>query len=89
MSRRWAGGSTRAWRKIRAYVLDRDDYRCRLQLPDVCTGVADTVHHTEDRALVGDDPDYLQAACAACNQARGDPTKRTTRDPAGRGVTRW
>lgn len=31
MSRAWKVGSTRAWRRIRAAVLDRDGHRCQLQ----------------------------------------------------------
>lgn len=34
MSKAWSGGSTRGWRKIRAAVLLRDGYRCRMGDPD-------------------------------------------------------
>jgi 5-methylcytosine-specific restriction endonuclease McrA len=86
MSKSWASGSTRAWRKVRARVLARDGYRCRLQLPGVCTGRASHVHHLHGKAR-GDDPAYLVAACAACNLKVGDPTKAP--DPPCRPVTRW
>ncbi|MGH2671104.1 MAG: HNH endonuclease, partial [bacterium] len=81
MSTSWAKGSTRAWRKLRARILDqnqRDNQgKCTLQLEDVCTGQADTVHHTLGRAITGDDPRYLVAACMACNRNIGEP-KRTS-----------
>ena len=44
MSKAWKGGSTTAWRRVRALVLARDGYRCRLALPGgVCTGLATQV----------------------------------------------
>ena len=83
-SKAWAGGSTRAWRTIRAAVLNRDGHRCQLRL-DVCTVTATCVHHTLGKAL-GDDPAHLVAACEPCNQAVGDPRRH---DPAPRPRTRW
>lgn len=60
-------GSTRAWRKIRAAVLERDGYRCRW-----CGRPADTVDHLTARARNGDDdPGNLVAACRRCNYSRG------------------
>jgi hypothetical protein len=32
MSMAWSKGSTAAWRRIRAAVLDRDSQRCRVRL---------------------------------------------------------
>lgn len=87
MSSAWAKGSTRAWRRIRALVLARDGHRCRLQLPDVCTGRATHAHHTVGKAVTGDDPTFLVAACAACNGRTGDP--RGKPDPPPRPRTRW
>ena len=78
MSRAWAKGSTRAWRRIRVHVLARDGYRCRIQLPG-CIGRANAVHHTIDRTLVGDDPNFLIAACQACNNKIGNPTRYSQR----------
>lgn len=86
MSRSWAKGSTSRWRRTRALVLARDGYRCQLQL-DGCTTVATHVHHTQGRAVSGDDPGQLVAACAHCNLAVGDPS--TGRDPRPRPQTRW
>ena len=56
MSRRLASGSSRAWRRTRAAVLQRDGHRCRLRFDGVCTTRATHVHHTQPRELVGDNP---------------------------------
>ena len=74
MAGHWPNGSTRAWRKTRALVLERDAHICQLQIPDVCLGTATHVHHIQDRDVVGDDPALLVAACAPCNIRTGDPT---------------
>lgn len=99
MSRAWANGSTRQWRRDRTFVLDRDGHRCRMGDPthpigkaqpraSGCTGSTDVqVHHTRGRRVTGDDPEYMVAACRTCNLAVGDPTK--TPDPAPRPMTRW
>lgn len=84
MSTTWSKGSTRAWRRVRAAVLLRDGYTCRLRLPG-CTGRAEHAHHTLGRAVTGDDPAHLVAACAHCNLAVGQPSP----DPAPRAVTQW
>lgn len=83
VSKRWEQGSTRAWRRTRAAVLDRDGHRCRLKL-DVCTTVATHVHHTVAREVAGDDPAHLVASCAACNLKIGDPSKGDP-EPSPRG----
>lgn len=72
MSKDWRGGSTRAWRKVRALVLARDRQRCQLRVPGVCTTVATEAHHVLGKAL-GDDPAHLVAACGPCNKHVGDP----------------
>lgn len=87
MSHNWQGGSTRAWRKLRAQVLARDGYRCRLNL-DGCLGAAELqVHHTLGRSVSGDDPAYLITACGPCNRAAGDPT--ASPDPVHVPTARW
>lgn len=90
MSNSWAGGSTRAWRKLRTRILDqnqRDNQgKCTLQLPDVCTGQANTVHHTLGKKITGDDPRYLAAACKACNEEIGEPQRNS---PAHRRISKW
>lgn len=83
MSTSWAGGSTRRWRKVRAYVLQRDGHRCQLNLPG-CTTVATHVHHVLGKEH-GDNPDDCQASCAGCNLSTGRPTG----DPAPQPRTRW
>jgi 5-methylcytosine-specific restriction endonuclease McrA len=99
MSRAWDGGSTRAWRRIRARILARDNYTCRLHLPGTwtvrdsrgrpvlrrCLIAADCVHHVQGRAVTGDDPRYMIAACTPCNLKVGAPDG----DPPNRPVTRW
>lgn len=85
-SRGWVGGSTRAWRKTRLLVLERDGYLCQLRLPGEwtvvvdgetqtrrCTELATQVHHLDGKAA-GDDPDRCVAACRNCNLKVGDPT---------------
>lgn len=99
MSRSWAGGSTRRWRRIRRLVLDRDQGKgCRAHRegwcaragrpgPHTCTGVPTQAHHTLGKAVSGDDPRYLVAACGPCNQHIGDPARAA--DPPNKGVTKW
>lgn len=105
MSRTWSRGSTRRWRRIRAAVLEHNlasnGGRCTLQIPTVCTGRADCAHHTHGRAITGDDPEHLVAACTACNLHIGDPQTHNpactlcaqrptnTLDPEPRPATRW
>lgn len=86
MSRSWGSGSTRAWRRTRALVLNRDRHQCRLQL-DGCTRAAEHVDHVIPRSKGGTDhPSNLRAACAPCNLTRGtDPDP----DPAPTPRTRW
>jgi 5-methylcytosine-specific restriction endonuclease McrA len=92
--RAWQGGSTRAWRRLRRQVLERDGYRCQIRLPpwgpgtdQRCAITADCVHHTRGRATTGDDPTYLQAACTPCNLRIGDPTRHT--EPEPQPMTKW
>lgn len=79
----WNTLASRQRARIRRIVLDRDNYRCQLRL-DGCTTIATTVDHIRDRAVAGDGPDNLRAACAWCNSSRGEPG-RDDPDP----VTRW
>lgn len=95
MSKSWKGGSTRAWRRVRAAVLARDGNRCRAHddglcaqaQAHVCTGRFEEAHHTKGRAATGDDPRYVVASCTACNKAIGDPTEQADRPIEG--VTKW
>jgi 5-methylcytosine-specific restriction endonuclease McrA len=64
------GGSTRAWRKVRAVVLERDGYCCVY-----CGGEATTADHIQPVNRGGtDDEANLVAACATCNGSKGDLT---------------
>ena len=87
MSHTWSKGSTRAWRRVRVAVLARDGYTCRLKIQGVCATHATHVHHTHGKAVTGDDPRYLVAACAPCNLHVGNPTRNP--DPQPRPVTKW
>ncbi len=71
MSGAWGKGSTRRWRAIRKRVLDRDGWRCQVQLPG-CQTIADCVHHLDGKAA-GDNPDRCVASCTPCNLTIGDP----------------
>lgn len=77
MSTVWAGGSTRAWRKLRAEILEenrvKNGGRCRAGCKGVCTSIADSAHHTLGRNVTGDDPRFIVAICTACNLHIGDP----------------
>ena len=58
-------GSTRAWRKLRLVILERDGYRCR------CGKPATDVDHILPVIQGGTDhPDNLRAGCAHCNRSR-------------------
>lgn len=86
MSAGWKDGSTGRWRKLRALVLERDNHRCRLQLPG-CLGTANQVHHTLGIAVSGKEcsPDLLVSACRPCNNAIGEPKS----DPPAKIRTKW
>lgn len=57
-------------------------------------GVAGHAHHTLGRAVTGDDPRFIVAACAACNLAIGEPgttpdSAPGPRNPRPRTITQW
>jgi len=56
------------WWRVRWAVLQRDQHRCQIQLPDVCIGTASEVDHVGDRR--DHDPARLRAACKPCHQHR-------------------
>jgi 5-methylcytosine-specific restriction endonuclease McrA len=75
MSRGWGErGSSRAWRNVRQYVLDRDRHRCQLRLHG-CTYRATHAHHTVEWFGRPEDvdPALIVAACSSCNLKTGDP----------------
>lgn len=64
-------GSTRAHRSRRERVLERDGWRCQLQLPG-CLQTATHADHVIPLALGGADAEWnLQAACSRCNLSKG------------------
>lgn len=70
-------GSTSRWRRIRRFILDRDNHRCMVPLPDgrTCLQPATHVDHIVARVLGGTDhPTNLRAACQQCNLRRGTAT---------------
>lgn len=95
MSRAWRKGSTSAWRRLRAIILDRDQHRCQVPVNKGLTGYqpcgerATHVDHITPKSLGGQDvPANLRAACASCNLSRGartdDQPSRTVRIPRQR-----
>jgi hypothetical protein len=90
MSKAWARGSTAAWRKLRARILQanllENQGQCQIGIEGVCTGQANTVHHTLGRAVTGDDPKYLGACCSECNLKIGEPKQSS---PPHRTITKW
>lgn len=80
-------GSTRAWRRLRAFILHRDGYSCRVPVAgdadQLCGAYATHVDHIIRRRDGGTDhPDNLRAACRDCNLAR-----ESTQAPPRRGAT--
>ena len=74
MSRAWAGGSTRSWRKLRAYILDRDGRVCQVldEQGRICGAPATDCGHIIAKAEGGDDhPSNLRAECEPHNSADG------------------
>lgn len=79
-------GSTRRWRQLRAFILDRDQRRCQV---DGCGAYATHVDHLLPRVAGGsDDPANLRAACAPCNLRRGAGLARPQRQGTSVGW-RW
>ena len=63
--------SSRQWQKLRARILARDAWTCRIR-GDGCTVTATTVDHIVAVADGGPmwDPSNLRAACVHCNCGR-------------------
>lgn len=80
MSASWAGGSTRTWRKLRLFVLDRDGFGCQVPTSsgDLCGAFATHVDHIVPLSKGGAkyDDRNCRAACASCNLRRGAAVKR-------------
>lgn len=89
MSKDWAGGSTRAWRRQRSEVLLRDGGLCQLRL-DGCEVYATVVHHKHGIKVSGKvvaNLDHLEAACEHCNSTAGEPSAGSP--PPNPPTTRW
>lgn len=90
-----AAGSTRAWRRVRLLVLERDGWRCQLPADDgagLCLAWASHVDHITARAHGGtDEPANLRAACARHNLARGTGDRAPATPPPQpfRGAWEW
>jgi 5-methylcytosine-specific restriction endonuclease McrA len=70
--------STRRWQELRAAVLERDGYACRLRTSPRCRGSATTAHHLVPTSEAPDrffDPSNVVAACGACNYGHGATVK--------------
>ena len=65
------------WRKVRRVVLDRDQYRCLVQM-EGCQVTATQVDHIIPLAFGGAPYDLgnLRAACASCNSGRSNKLRR-------------
>lgn len=98
------GGSTRAWRRRRLAVLERDAWRCQVPVDELgridpagrpCGHPADTVDHVVPRVLGGtDDPANLRAACTPHNLDKGgrldgDTTARRRSPGGAQRAWRW
>lgn len=69
-----ARGTTAKRDAYRTYILTRDEYRCRVQIPGICIGIARTVDHIVPVATapwLALDPDNGRASCVPCNRAKG------------------
>lgn len=71
MSAAWGKGSSRAWRRLRLIVLERDRWTCQV---DGCHAIATTVGHLDP--LCEGNPklarlDRLRAECARHNYSEG------------------
>jgi len=69
MSRSWAAGSHKGWRKVRQRILQRDQSTCQL-----CGQTEGQLHidHIIPKRLNGSDlDDNLRVLCQSCNLRRG------------------
>lgn len=67
------------WRRVRAKVLERDNYECQIRGYG-CRQVADQVDHILPVSMGGAwyDEDNLRASCAFCNNQRNVKRLRTS-----------
>jgi len=74
------------WRKVRAAILERDGFVCRIGGAH-CTRTATEVDHIVAIRDGGEilDPSNLRAACKQCNVARANAQRAALADLARRG----
>ena len=62
-----------AWRKMRRYILARDNFTCQY-----CMAPANTVDHVNPVSKGGEilNPENLVAACVSCNSRKQDKSSR-------------
>jgi hypothetical protein len=103
MSRAWSGGSTRAWRRLRLFVLNRDGWACQVPVDDAgdqvadedlavrrCLAFADQAGHILAKVLGGPDtPDNLRATCRRHNLTEGAGIGAARRRAAGPRSRGW
>ena len=78
-------GSTRSWRRIRAFVLDRDGHVCQMLLDEL--GHVVEAPRPPTPPLGPDDPAWLRATCAEHNLQRGASSSDAR--PAASSSSRW
>jgi hypothetical protein len=79
----WDGrGSTRAWRRFRERILERDNHQCQLRF-DGCLDTATEPHHTQPWTGRPEDvdPNTVIATCASCNKHAGWTPTNTDPEP--------
>ena len=80
-----ARGSTRAWRLVRAQILERDGHTCQRPTPPdgrICGAPATDAGHIVAKAYGGTDhPANLRAECAPHNRGEGHTIAATLKGP--------
>lgn len=91
MGQGWRGRrvNTREWRRVRARILARDGWVCRMV--EGCEERATTVDHVVPLSQGGSllDPSNLRAACAAHNASAGARLPRTPAPDLGSPSRGW
>lgn len=81
-------GSTRAWRRLRLWILTRDAWRCQVWVDDAGNVIESPRPETPPAGP--DDPAWLRAACPRHNLSRGDSLTDARPDSRAEArTTRW
>ena len=80
-------GSTRRWRRIRAWVLDRDGHRCQVLVDEA--GQVVEAPRPPVAPAGPDDPTWLRATCPRHNLSRGASTTDARPSTTTPTPTRW